>query len=206
MTDIDPDTDRLVDLAEAGDPKAVDRLLDRHRGRLRRMVGLRLDRRVAARVDPSDVVQDALAEAARRLGEYLARRPVPFYVWLRRIAWERLVKTHRRHAAGRRAVGREEVPPLPDESAQALADRVADPGPGPCEAAARAELRARARAALDALPPADREVLALRHLEGLSTAEAAAVLGCSEGAAKVRLLRALQRLRNLLDAGPGDAA
>jgi RNA polymerase sigma-70 factor (ECF subfamily) len=68
-----------------------------------------LDRRLAARIDPSDVVQEALADADRELAEYLGSRSMPFYAWLRRFAWDRLVEVHRRHvSAGRRSVDREQ--------------------------------------------------------------------------------------------------
>ena len=204
MPATDSDTDDLVTSAASGDPDARGRLLDHHRDRLRRMVALRLDQRLAARLDPSDVVQNALAVATARLDDYLARRPVPFYLWVRQIAWEQLVKAHQRNAAGKRAVGREEPPPLADASVRALADRLAASATSPSRRVLRSELRVRVRAALDALPPAAREVLALRHLERLSTAETAAVLGCSEGAVKIRLLRALQRLRDQLDMGAGE--
>lgn len=195
----DPDTDELLDRAAAGDDSARQRLLDRHRDRLRRMVAIRLDRRVGRRVDPSDVVQDALAVAHRKLDEFLVRRPVPFYPWLRQIAWESLVKCHQRHTADKRTVAREEVFTLSDDSIEDLVGRLASSGTGPGERAARAEMRQRVRAALRELAPADREVLVLRYLEQLSTAETADVLGCRVGAVKVRLLRALRRLRDLLD-------
>src|SRR5262245_17814507 len=123
-----PDTDQLLDRAGSGDDAARGQLLTRHRDRLRKMVAFHLDRRVAARVDPSDVVQEALADAARELSDYLRRRHVPFYPWLRQLAWDRLVELHRRHVrAGKRSVTREEpgVLALPDESAVELAGRLA---------------------------------------------------------------------------------
>jgi RNA polymerase sigma-70 factor (ECF subfamily) len=196
----DPDTDLLLAAAAGGDAAARDKLLDRHRGRLRRLVSVRLDRRLAARVDPSDVVQETLADAAARLDCYLNERPLPFYPWLRQLAWDRLVDAHRRHVrAGRRSVTREEPPALPDESVLELADRLWEVSSGPSGRLRREERRAMVGRALDQLRDRDREVLVLRYLEQLSTAEAAAVLGLNEGAVKLRLLRALQRLRELLE-------
>src|SRR6266436_8928571 len=121
------DTDTLIRKARQGDAAAREELLDRHRGRLRHLVAFRLDPRVAARVDPSDVVQEALTDASRKLSEYLKHRPIPYYPWLRQLALERLVKLHRRHIqAQKRSVTREEdwLQPLPDESDVELADRV----------------------------------------------------------------------------------
>src|SRR4051794_11198000 len=107
----EPDTELLLDRAAGagGDADARNRLLQRHRDRLKRMVAVRSDPRLAARVDPSDVVQEALADAAGKLDGYLRDRPLPFYPWLRRLAAERLVALHRRHVqARRRSVTREE--------------------------------------------------------------------------------------------------
>ena len=202
MTAAGPDTDQLLDLAASGDSAARQALLDRHRRRLRRMIALRLDRRLAARVDPSDVVQEALADAGRKLDGYLRVRPLPFYPWLRQLAWERLVKLHRRHTADKRDVAREAPPELPDESALELAERLACPGTGPESRVLKDELRQRVRAALDRLTAADRELLVLRHAEQLSTKETAAVLGLSEPAVKSRHLRALERLRSALGGNP----
>jgi RNA polymerase sigma-70 factor (ECF subfamily) len=90
------ETDELLRNASSGGP-ALQKLLKRHRGRLRRMVAVRLDRRLASVVDPSDVVQEALADASQKLREFLRLRPMPFYPWLRRLAWERIIQFHRRH-------------------------------------------------------------------------------------------------------------
>jgi RNA polymerase sigma-70 factor (ECF subfamily) len=201
-----PDTDELLQRSADGDAGARDQLLGRQRDRLRRMVAARLDARLAARVDPSDVVQDVLAEAARRLPEYLRDRAVPFYPWLRQLAAQRLIDLHRQHVLARRRSVRREEPgglPLPDESANVLAERLAASATGPSQHLAREEARARARAALDRLSPRDREVLELRHLEQLSVAETAAALGVSQAVVKTRHLRALTRLRDLLNL-PGE--
>jgi RNA polymerase sigma-70 factor (ECF subfamily) len=191
----------LIERARRGDQSAREALLACHRDRLRKMVAFRLDRRLAARVDPSDVVQEALAEAARKLDDYLRQRPLPFYPWLRQLAWERLVKLHQRHLrASRRSATREEpgLLNLPDDSALELAGRLLEAGSGPAERLLREELRQRVRGALDGLAGPDREVLVLRYLEGLSHGEIAAVLGATEAAVKTRHVRALERLRRLL--------
>src|SRR5262245_6458814 len=109
MTRLEPDTDQLLDRASGGDGDARQQLLDRHRARLRAMVAARLDRRLAPRLDPSDVVQEALDKAARRLDDYLRDRPLPFYPWLRQFACERVLKAHRDNITrARRSVRREE--------------------------------------------------------------------------------------------------
>jgi RNA polymerase sigma-70 factor (ECF subfamily) len=166
------------------------------------MVAVRMDHRLAARVDPSDVVQDVLAEATRNLSDFLRKRPLPFYPWLRRLAWQRLVDLERLHIRSkRRSVRLEERHDLriSDESAVALASRLVSSGSSPSGQLIRAEMLDRVRAALARLDERDREVLVLRYLEQLSTAETAAVLAVSEGAVKSRLMRALLRLRGLLD-------
>ena len=134
LTDQGPDTEELLRRVEDGDPGARDALLLRHRARLRQLVALRMDPRLAARVDASDVVQETLAEANQRLGDYLRDRPLPFYPWLRRLALDRLAAQHRFHVrAARRSVRREELAPLrlPDGSALELANRLLARSTGP---------------------------------------------------------------------------
>ncbi len=199
----DADTDELLLLAGRGEQLAVERLLERHRPRLRRMIEVRLDKRLSARVDPSDIIQDSLLDASRKLNDYLATRPLPFYPWLRAIAWQRLQDQYRRHLrAKRRSVKFEEpLVPLPDQSALLLASQFIAPGTSPSQRLLREESQRRIRAALDQLNPTDREILVLRHLEQMPVAEIAALLGISEGAVKMRRLRAIERIRNLLDNG-----
>ena len=168
------------------------------------MVALRMDRRLVARVDPSDVVQEALADAARELSDYLRRRPLPFYPWLRQLAWDRLVEVHRRHLkAGKRSVRREEpdVLTLPDESALELAQRLVNNSGSPSEHLLRHELRQRVRAALDRLARTDREVLVLRHLEGLTFPAVAERMGRSLDSVEKLWMRGLKRLRQEFGAG-----
>jgi len=205
--DATPSTDDLIRSAVLGDGPARAALLDRHRDRLRRMVAVRMDRRLAARVDPSDVVQEAMAAAAAGLSDYLRDRPLPFYPWLRRIARRRLLDSYRRHVlAGRRSVDRERRagPGLADASADLLATACLAGAPSPSRALIREELLGRVHAALGRLAARDREILVMRHLEGMSSAEIGAVFAIGEGAVRVRLVRAIKRLRALLD-GPSEA-
>jgi RNA polymerase sigma-70 factor (ECF subfamily) len=197
------DTGELIERAGQGDARARQQLLVRHQRRLRQMVAYRMDARLAARIDPSDVVQETLLDAALRLSEYLRNRPLPFYPWLRQLAFDRLVELNRLHLrAKKRSVEREEpgLLQLPEDSAVELAGRLAANGLNPNQSLLREELRGRVRSALRQLPARDREVLVLRHLEHLSVKECAAALHIKEGAVKVRHLRALDRLRQLLEA------
>ena len=196
---------RLIDRARHGEADAGQELLERHRGRLRQMVAARMDRRLAARLDVSDVVQEALADAHGELEAYLRDRPLPFYPWLRRFAWERLMKLHRHHLlAQRRSVSREEPagPALPDESVLQLADRLLATGTSPSRQVLRNEQATRVRATLAALATDDREVLVMRHLEQMETDEIASAPGITAGAVRVGLLRALRCLRPLLEDRP----
>ncbi len=170
MTAAQPDTEQLLDRAGHGDRSACGALLDRHRQRLRRMIAVRLDRRVAPRVDPSDVLQESLAEAAQQMSDYLRRRPLPFYPWLRHIAWQRIVDIHRRHAQARkRSVLREEDIVVSEGSAFQLAGRLfGRSSSSPSARLQRHELTERVRAALLQLSENNREVLMLRYLEQLA--------------------------------------
>jgi RNA polymerase sigma-70 factor (ECF subfamily) len=192
----------LLRQAAAGDRSAAQRLLDVHRDRLRAMIALRLDRRLSARVDPSDVLQETLAEAYQKLPEYLRTQPIPFYPWLRQMAWQKIVHLHRQHLlAQARAVTREERfdVALPDESALDLAQRLIAKNASPSRQMLHEELKNRVRAALGRLDPRDREVLVLRFLEQLSIEEAAAVLEVTKEAVKSRQRRALERFSDMLD-------
>jgi RNA polymerase sigma-70 factor (ECF subfamily) len=196
------ETRRLLDRAAAGDAAAPGELFDRQRAALVAFLRNRFDPRLRARADPSDVVQEAQMEAHRRLDDYLARRPMPFRLWLRKTAYERLRMLRRRHlGAGRRAVGREV---LPEASSAGLASRLAANAGSPSQALELAERIARVRRVLDRLPADDRELLLMRHYEELPYGEIAVLLDVTPAAARQRHGRALLRLSRLLsDAGDG---
>ncbi len=185
----EPDTEELVQRAAAGDDAAGQKLLVRHQARLRNMVRVRMDRRLAARVDPSDIVQDTLLQAARQLGDYLRDQPLPFYPWIRQVALQQLVRQYRRHIkAQARSLKREEqhALPLPDHSAIELAMRLLANHTSPSNSIVQQELRSKVQSVLAQLSEGDREVLVLRFLEQLSTKETAAVLGLTINGVKSR--------------------
>lgn len=199
-------TQVLLDRVRDGDEAALNGLLARHRDAIRRMIDRRMDRVVQHRVDASDIVQDVLLEANRRLGDYLANPTMPFRLWLRHMARDRLIDAHRRHrVAASRSVDREvSLPASPtadDRSRDDVVGQIADRELTPAAAATWHELERRFSAAVERLDEADRQIVLLRHFEHLSTADAAAALGLSKPAAGMRYLRAMRRLRVLLDGG-----
>jgi RNA polymerase sigma-70 factor (subfamily 1) len=195
------ETRQIVLRAVGGDRTAIDALLAHFRPQLRRMVAVRMDSRLKARFDPSDVVQSVLAEAAQKMVAF-QQRPEQFYPWLRQLAWDELARLHRDHIrTKKRSVSREEEDwrgRAADESMLQLADRLAAQQLGPGSRLVRKELRARVRTALAELAPPDREVLVLRFLEQLNISDTAAALGVSEAAVKSRQFRAIFRLGILL--------
>lgn len=201
------DTTQLVERAARGEQHAWGLLLARHRERLRRMVALRLDQRLRGRVDPSDVIQEASFDAARRLADYVDNPTMPFFLWLRFLTGQRILEQHRVHLGAKaRDVGREITlhhGPLPEMSSAALAAHLLGHLTSPSEAAIRTERRLRMQEALNRMDPVDREVLALRHYEQLSNSEVAAVLGLDKSAASKRYARALIRLKGILLSQPG---
>jgi RNA polymerase sigma-70 factor (ECF subfamily) len=193
-------TQRLLDSAQAGDEQAFDRLFTRHRRYLKRFVALRLEAQLRARVDASDVVQETHLEAARRLSAYLMDRPMPFRLWLRHIAFDRLVMIRRRHVhSARRTVVREVT--LPDRSSVVLGQSLLAGGPSPSEEMASREMATRVREAIKQLSQTDREILIMRNFEGLSLEEIACVLAIDASSARKRHGRALLRLRSRLVQG-----
>jgi RNA polymerase sigma-70 factor (ECF subfamily) len=203
MHEVTPDsveTQQLLQAVRMGDRAAYDRLFDLHRASLRQMVERRLDLRLCARIDPSDVVQEAQMEAFRRLPDYMERQPMPFRLWLRKTALERLSNLQRNHLAAARRSVRREVP-IPDRSSFELAQRLVASGASPSAHLAARDLARQIQQALAQLPPADREVLLLRYVEQFSNQEVAYLLGIDLSAASKRHGRALLRLQKLLCLG-----
>jgi RNA polymerase sigma-70 factor (ECF subfamily) len=205
---LEPETQALIERALRGEHEAWSELLTQHRSRLRRMVALRLDRRLQGRIDASDVVQEAMLDASRRLAEYHRNPAMPFFLWLRFLTGQRILEQHRRHLGAQvRDAGREISlyhGAMPETTTAALAAQLLGRYSSPSHAAQRAERKIRLQESLNSLEPLDREILALRHFEQLSNAEAAEVLGLDKSAASKRYTRALVRLKDILATRPGS--
>jgi RNA polymerase sigma-70 factor (ECF subfamily) len=203
------ETQELLLHAGQGRSAAVNDLLDRHREGLRNMIRARMDQKLARRVDASDVVQDVMLEASQRLDDYIRDPKMPFGLWLRQMAQDRIIDLHRRHrVARRRSLDREQQagPVLGDRSSLELAAQLRDSELTPAAATLRKELHERFVEAIDRLEDEDREIVLMRHFEQLTNSEAADLLGLSQPAAGMRHLRALRRLREVLGETGEDAS
>jgi RNA polymerase sigma-70 factor (ECF subfamily) len=201
------ESDDLLRRATAGDAQALAELFVHYRDRLRQMVRLRLDRRLHGRLDPSDVLQEAYLDLARRFPEYVTNPALPFYLWLRSLTGQKLIDVHRRHLGAKMRDAGQEVSlyrgALPQASSVSLANQLLGRVTSPSLAAIRAETQIRVQEALNSMDPMDREVLTLRHFEMLGNDDTAQVLGISRKAASKRYIRALERLPEILSLLPG---
>jgi RNA polymerase sigma-70 factor (ECF subfamily) len=193
-----------ADPASPADVEALTALFVRHHDRLRRMVRLRLDRRLLGRVDPSDVLQEAYLDIAHRAEEYLANPTMPPFLWLRFLTAQKLMVLHRKHLGARVRDADREISlhrgAIPQATSVSLAHQLLGRMTSASQAAIRAELQTRLQVVLNGMDPIDREVLALWHFEELGNAETAQVLGLQKAAASNRYIRALKRLKDLIDA------
>lgn len=197
----DDETEALLARARKDDGTAIGELLEYHRGRLRKMIAVRMDPRLAPRIDASDVVQETMAEASRRIHDYLGQEELPFYPWLRGIAMNRLTDLYRHHILAQKRTLRRESPPgmqLSEGSVNRLANRMAGLGSAPSAALRKRENSARLKNALNQLDPPEREILVLTYLEEMSSSEIAVVHGISERSVRRRHRAGIERLGNLL--------
>jgi len=197
----------LLRRAGEGDRFALDEIFRLHRARLRRMVQLRLDRKLRDRIDASDVIQETYLEAWQRLPAYMEKRDMPLFLWLRFLTGQKIIDLHRHHCGvQKRDPGREvrlHRGPLPGASSEALAHQLMGRATAPSRAARRAEARQFLHEAIEGMDAAEREILALRHFEQLTCSEAAFELGIESAAASKRYVRALAKLRTILESVSG---
>lgn len=190
-----------------GDQQALSELFTYYRPRLWRMINFRLDPRIRGRIDPDDVLQEAWLNASQRISHFLTDASRSCFIWFRMIVQQTLIDLHRRHlGAGKRSAARERSLSAAwdaDSTSTSLAYHLQSHLTSPSSVMWRQELVARIDAVLQGMDEIDREVLALRHFEQLSNAETALVLEMSEQAASIRYVRALKRLRQILELMPG---
>jgi RNA polymerase sigma-70 factor, ECF subfamily len=193
------DTERLLMRIRSGDRDAFDELFERHREQLRRAVELRLTPALKARFDASDVVQEAHLEAYRRLDDYLARDPMPFGIWIRRTAQQRLQKLKRTHLHTQlRSVNREQA--FPDQSSMMIASRFLSPATSVNRQLAKREYEELVQSAVSELEELDREILLMRIVEGLAHSDIAQILEVTSDVVRQRYGRALIKLEQQLAA------
>jgi RNA polymerase sigma-70 factor (subfamily 1) len=191
------ETERLLMKMRSGDQDAFDELFDRHRDSVRRAVELRLTPELKARFDASDVVQETHLEVFQRLDDYLKREPMPFGLWVRKTAQQRLQKLKRAHLhTKRRTVFREQ--PLPDKSSMMLAARFVDPATSLGQRLAKREYEQLVQDAICQLEELDREILLMRIVEGLEHSEIGLLLDLNCEAVRKRFGRALIKLQSEL--------
>ncbi|MCA9052312.1 MAG: sigma-70 family RNA polymerase sigma factor [Planctomycetaceae bacterium] len=201
-----PDPDPLMERILAGDERAFAEAFAEHRERLWRMVHFRLDRRLQGRVDADDILQEAYLDAVKRLPHFAESQPMSLFVWLRLVVGQTLIDVHRRHLGAKmRDAEREESiqQRLSEGTSLSLSFHLLAHLTSPSLAAQRAELTALVEEALGGMSDTDREVLALRHFEELTNSEVAEVLGLERKAASIRYVRALARLKIVLEKIPG---
>jgi len=178
-------------------------LYSAYRAQLERMVDFRMDRRLLGRVDAADILQDSYLEIARRIDSFLEAPEVSFFVWARQITWQTLMMAHRSHLGAQKRDARQEVRlhgmAYGEGTSVSLASRLVGDVTSPSQGAIRDEQTQRLRKALDSMDSIDREVLALRHFEQLSNGEVAQVLNLGKTAASNRYVRALERLKIIMD-------
>ena len=194
------DSLELAERLQGHDDGALDDVFQRYRGAVARVIAARMDQRLRGRVDPSDIVQETLLEASRRINEYLADPRMSVRRWLLLLAEQNAKAAYRWHAqTQKRSILKEErLVQRPDQSNAGLGEVLPAQQTNPSERAIRGENRDLIRACLDRLNDVDRQVVELRYLKGWPLSEVAAELNLSRDAAAKRAIRALRKLGSLM--------
>ncbi len=202
-SELNPQHVEEIEFLRQGGEQAVAELFSKYQEPLGRMVDFRLDRRLYGRIDAADVLQESYIEISRRVHEFLDNATVSFFVWARQITWQNVLMTHRRHLGAQKRDAAQEVSlnarANPNATSLSLAAQLVAHMTSPSQAAVREERLTQLRKALDSMDEVDQEVLALRHFEHLSNNEVAQILGLQKTAASNRYVRALKRLKEILD-------
>ncbi|MDA0660690.1 MAG: sigma-70 family RNA polymerase sigma factor [Planctomycetota bacterium] len=208
MSTLDTDGQVLLERLRTGDERVLGDLFALYRNRLWRIVHFRIDRRLSGRVDADDILQEAYLAAADRLSHYLQAPEKSFFIWLRLIVTQTMVDVHRRHLGAKMRDARRDLSindrqPFPMATSTSLAAQLLGQVSSPSQIAMRDELAVQLEKAIHGMEPIDQEVLALRHYEELTNSEVAEVMGIQQKAASIRYVRALKRLKDILEQVPG---
>jgi RNA polymerase sigma-70 factor, ECF subfamily len=196
------DSRALVERASRGDLPAVEELLARHTPGLRAYVRLRCGAVLRAKESASDIVQSACRDVLQNIGHFRYGGEAGFKAWLYEAAARKLLDRAEYWAAGKRDPAREAaMQGARSESGDVLLADVYRTMGTPSEAAIGREALDRIERGFERLSEEEREVVVLARLIGLSHAEIGARLGCSEGAARLRLFRALATLADVMGEG-----
>lgn len=191
----------LVEKAEAGSAQSLGMAFEVYRDQLRRAIRLRVNSRLKAREDESDILQEAFLAAAKDLSRYAKEKPVSVYVWFRGHVQQRLLAAHRKHLDCQKRDARREVGIYrnnlgPGVDSLSIAGQLVGSLTSPSQSVSKAERREILRQILDDMDPLDREIVALRHFESLKSIEIASLLDIKESTASTRYLRALKKIRD----------
>lgn len=203
MDDMDARLQELKLRIQAGDQSALGPIFELFRQRLRTVIRMRFNSRVRRREDESDILQESYFAAANDLPRYAKKPKVPIYVWLRGIVQQRLVDAHRKHLHCQKRSLDQEISinrtPWPETDSSSVANQLVSDLGTPSFLASNEELWLTLQTIMEELDPIDREIIALRHLEGLKSSEVAAVLEINQSTASTRYLRALKKLKDGLE-------
>lgn len=200
MNNADTPNARLLPRAQAGDTSALGQLLDEYRGYLSILARLQLGRQLQSKVDASDIVQEAFLGAYRDFPQFRGANSAEFAGWLRKILVHVIANVVRHyHGTQRRDIGLErQLEADLAQSSVALERAFWDRGPTPSQTVVQKETRLLVADALEQLDCEDRELLILKHIEGMSFAVIAKQTNHSVDSVKRRWPRALARFRELI--------
>ncbi len=206
MSESEKETQFIAQL-QAGDTAALAELFSVYQPRLERIIRFRMDHRLAGRISETDVIQEAYLNASKRIEHFLKQADFPFFVWLRLIVNQTLVDLQRQHLQAEMRDVRKEISlqqsNASHQTSLALAAQLVGKMTSASGVLSRSERMATLQQALNQMKEIDREVIALRHFEELSNAEAANVLGIDEQASSKRYVRAMKRMKDVLNDIPG---
>ena len=198
------DVEQLMGRAQAGDADALGELLQLYRNYLALLARLNIDARLQGKVDASDLVQETFLKAHRNFGQFRGNTEEELVSWLRQILTNNLANLVRHYLGRQRRDVRLErqLAAEMDRSSRLMDGGLIAPGSSPSRQASRREQAVLLADVLKQLPADYREVLILRHLEGLTFAQVAQRLGRTDDSVQKLWVRALARLRRLLGEAP----